>query len=75
MSQVAGMVVGADSVEDVDRSRQTGNDLLSDQVRASSVLGTFLWVLPHGCLQQLDRVLREGLVVLVQTVNLVPGAQ
>jgi hypothetical protein len=75
MSQVAGMVVGAASVEDADRSRQTGNDLLFDQARASSALGTFLWVFTHGCLQQFDRVLREGLVVLVQTVNLLPGAQ
>lgn len=73
MSLVAGMVAGADSIEDVDRLRQTGNDVLFDQVRAPSTLGTFLRAFTHGHVQQLNRVLRDSLVALVQAVDLLPG--
>jgi hypothetical protein len=75
MSLVAGMVAGADSIEDIDRLRQTGNDVLFDQVRAPSTLGTFLRSFTHGHVQQLNQVLRDSLVALVQAVNLLPGAQ
>jgi hypothetical protein len=74
MSLLAGMVAGADSIADVDRLRQTGNGLLFEQVRAPSTLGTFLRAFTHGHVQQLNRVLRESLVVLAQQVDLLPGA-
>jgi hypothetical protein len=77
MSLVAGMVAGADSIEDVDRLRHTasaGNGVLFDQVRAPSTLGTFLRAFTHGHVQQLNRVLRDSLVALAQQVDLLPGA-
>lgn len=42
MSLVAGMVAGADSIEDIDRLRHAGNAVVFDQIRAPSTLGTFL---------------------------------
>lgn len=74
MSLVAGMVAGADSIADVDRLRQAGNDLVFEGVRAPSTVGTFLRAFTHGHVQQLNRVLRELLVALCQRVNLLPGA-
>jgi len=74
MSLVAGMVAGADSIEDVDRLRQTGNRRVFDQMRAPSTLGTFLRAFSHGHVQQLNRVLRENLVDLAERVDLLPGA-
>lgn len=74
MSLVAGMVAGADSIADVDRLRHAGNDLVFDQVRAPSTLGTFLRAFTHGHVQQLNRVLRELLVALCGRADLLPGA-
>src|SRR4051812_27548823 len=74
MSLVAGMVAGADSIADVDRLRHAGNDLVFEQVRAPSTVGTFLRAFTHGHVQQLNRVLREFLVALCAQVNLLPGA-
>jgi hypothetical protein len=74
MSLVAGMVAGADSIEDVDRLRRTGNRRVFDQMRAPSTLGTFLRAFSHGHVQQLNRVLRENLVDLAERVDLLPGA-
>jgi len=74
VSLVAGMVAGADSIADVDRLRQTGNDLLFQGVRAPSTVGTFLRAFTHGHVQQLNRVLREVLVALCERVDLLPGA-
>ena len=42
MSLVAGMVAGADSIEDVDRLPHAGNAVVFDEIRAPSTLGTFL---------------------------------
>ena len=74
MSLVAGMVAGADSITDIDRLRQSGNDVVFDQVRAPSTLGTFLRAFTHGHVQQLNRVLRASLVALARDVDLLPGA-
>lgn len=74
MSLVAGMVAGADSIEDVDRLRHAGNGRAFSQMRAPSTLGTFLRAFTHGHVQQLNRVLRESLVATAQQVNLLPGA-
>lgn len=39
MSLVAGMVAGADSIEDVDRLRHAGNAVVFDEIRAPRRLG------------------------------------
>jgi hypothetical protein len=48
MSLLAGMVTGADSIEDMDRLRHAGNGVVFDQIRAPSTLGTFLRAFTHG---------------------------
>lgn len=73
MSLVAGMVAGADSIADIDRLRQTGNQIVFTGTRAPSTAGTFLRAFTHGHVQQLNRVLRELLVALCARVNLLPG--
>jgi hypothetical protein len=75
MSLLAGMIVGADSIEDVDRLRRAGTGLLFDQIRAPSTLGTFLRAFTHGHVQQLNAVLRQTLIVLAGRVELLPGAE
>ena len=75
MSLVAGMVAGADSVEDMDRLRHTGNSVVFDQIRAPSTLGTFLRAFTHGHVQQLNAVLRQALIALMERAPLLPGAQ
>src|ERR687884_50767 len=62
MSLLAGMVAGADSIEDVDRLRRAGNGLLFEQIRGPSTLGTFLRAFTHGHVQQLNAVLRASLI-------------
>ena len=74
MSLLAGMVAGADSIEDVDRLRQAGNQVVFDGMRAPSTLGTFLRAFTHGHVQQLNTVLRRALIELAGRVELLPGA-
>jgi hypothetical protein len=74
MSLLAAMVAGADSIEDVDRLRRAGNQVVFDQIRAPSTLGTFLRAFTHGHVQQLNTVLRQVLVALAGRVELLPGA-
>lgn len=75
MSLVAGMVAGADSIEDTDRLRHAGNGVVFDQIRAPSTLGTFLRAFTHGHVQQLNAVLRQMLINLAERVPLLPGAE
>src|ERR687884_837796 len=75
MSLLAGMVAGADSIEDVDRLRRAGNGLLFEQIRAPSTVGTFLRAFGHGHVQQLNAVLRQMLIALAARVRLLPGAE
>jgi Transposase DDE domain group 1 len=75
LSLLAGMVTGADSIEDMDRLRHTGNGVVFDQIRAPSTLGTFLRALTHGHVQQLNAVLRQTLIALAQRALLLPGAE
>ena len=51
---VAGMLVGADSIDDLDLLRHGGMGRLFGGVRAPSTLGTFLRRFTHGHVQQLD---------------------
>jgi hypothetical protein len=74
MSLVAGMVAGADSIEDVDRLRHAGNAVVFDEIRAPSTLGTFLRAFTHGHVQQLNAVLCQTLIRLTEQVPLLPGA-
>jgi hypothetical protein len=74
MSLVAGMVAGADSIEDVDRLRHTGNQVVFHGIRAPSTLGTFLRSFTHGHVQQLNAVLRRALTALAGRAPLLPGA-
>jgi hypothetical protein len=75
MSLLAGMVAGADSIEDVDRLRHAGNRVVFDGIRAPSTLGTFLRAFTHGHVQQLNAVLRQTLIRLAEHTPLLPGAQ
>ena len=61
---VAGMVAGADSIEDLDRLRHGGISRLFTGIRAPSTLGTFLRSFTFGHVRQLDRVATQLLVNL-----------
>jgi hypothetical protein len=74
MSLLAGMVAGADSIDDVDRLRHAGNQVVFEGIRAPSTLGTFLRAFTHGHVQQLNAVLRQSLIALAQRTPLLPGA-
>ncbi len=67
---VAGMLAGADSIEDLDRLRHGGMGKLFCGVRAPSTLGKFLRAFTHGHVQQLDKI---GALLLVGLAALVPG--
>ena len=53
---VAGMVAGADSIDDMDRLRHGGMGRLFGGIRAPSTLGTFLRTFTFGHVRQLDKV-------------------
>jgi hypothetical protein len=61
---VAGMVAGADSIDDLDRLRHGGMARLVGEIRAPSTLGTFLRLFTFGHVKQLNRVAASGLVNL-----------
>ena len=63
---VAGMVAGADSIEDMDLLRHGGMARLFGGVRAPSTLGTFLRTFTFGHVRQLDAVAARLLVSLAQ---------
>jgi len=53
---IAGMVAGADSIDDMDLLRHGGMDRLFGGVRAPSTLGTFLRTFTFGHVRQLESV-------------------
>ena len=71
---VAGMVAGADSIEDMDLLRHGGMGRLFDGVRAPSTLGTFLRTFTFGHVRQLDAVASRLLINLAGQAPLLPGA-
>src|SRR4051794_8471532 len=71
---VAGMVAGADSIEDMDLLRHGAMDRLFAGVRAPSTLGTFLRSFRFGHVRQLDAVAARLLVQLTARTPLLPGA-
>jgi hypothetical protein len=56
LALVAGMMCGADSIDDMDLLRHGGMSRLFDGVRAPSTLGTFLRCFTFGHVRQLDAV-------------------
>jgi hypothetical protein len=71
---VAGMLTGADSIDDLDVVRHGGVPLLFAGVYASSTLGSFLRAFSHGHVRQLQAVSREFLIRLARRTPLLPGA-
>lgn len=71
---VAGMLAGADSIDDLDLLRHGGMGRLFAGVRAPSTLGTYLRSFTHGHVQQLDAVSARFLAGLVERVpDLIAG--
>ena len=73
-SLVAGMVAGADSIDDMDLLRHGAMKRLFTGVRAPSTLGTFLRSFTFGHVRQLDAVASRVLVNLAGRAPLLPGA-
>ena len=71
---VAGMVAGADSIEDMDLLRHGGMARLFAGIRAPSTLGTFLRSFTFGHVRQLDSVAAAFLTALAAAAPLLPGA-
>ena len=71
---VAGMVAGADSIDDMELLRHGGMDRLFAGVRAPSTLGTFLRTFTFGHVRQLDAVASRLLINLAGHAPLLPGA-
>ena len=71
---VAGMVAGADSIDDLDRLRHGGMGRLFTGIRAPSTLGTFLRSFTFGHVRQLDKIAATLLVNLAGHTPLLPDA-
>ena len=70
---VAGMIAGADSMDDMALLRHGAMDRLFDGVRAPSTLGTFLRTFTFGHVRQLDAVASRLLINLTMAAPLLPG--
>lgn len=71
---VAGMLTGADSIDDLNVIRHGGMPALFGGVYAPSTLGEFLRAFSHGHVRQLQSASREFLVQLARHTTLLPGA-
>src|SRR3954449_4945857 len=71
---VAGMVAGADSIDDMDLLRHGGMGRLFTEVRAPTTLGTCLRGPPFGHVRQLDAVASRLLIALAGRTPLLAGA-
>ncbi len=71
---VAGMIAGADSIEDMGLLRHGAMNRLFTGVRAPSTLGTFLRTFTFGHVRQLDAVASRLLTNLCTSAPLLPGA-
>jgi Transposase DDE domain group 1 len=71
---VAGMIAGADSIEDMGLLRHGALPALFGGVRAPSTLGSFLRAFTWGNVLQLGKVHRELLAELARRAPLLPGA-
>jgi DDE family transposase len=71
---VAGMVAGADSIDDMDVLRHGAMSELFAGVRAPSTLGSFLRSFTWGNVAQLEKAAGEFLAELARRAPLLPGA-
>src|ERR1017187_10435845 len=71
---VAGMVAGADSIDDMDLLRHGGMGRLFTGVRAPSTLGTFLRSFTFGHVRQLDAVASRFVIALATNSPILAGA-
>jgi hypothetical protein len=72
---VAGMVAGADSIDDLNLARHGGMPSLFTGVYAPSTVGSFLREFTHGHVRQLQTAGRDVLVELAGRTPLLDGAQ
>jgi hypothetical protein len=70
---IAGMIAGADSIDDMDLLRHGGMPRVFDEVRAPSTWGTFLRGFTFGHVRQLDAVAARLLVRLSAATPLLPA--
>jgi hypothetical protein len=71
---VAGMLAGADSIDDLDIARHGGMRSLFSSVYAPSTLGSFLRTFTHGHVRQLQAAARDTLIGLAARVPILAGA-
>jgi hypothetical protein len=71
---VAGMVAGADSIDDLNVTRHGGMPAMFAGVYAPSTLGSFLREFTHGHVRQLQGAGREFLVQLARRTPILAGA-
>ena len=73
LALVAGMITGADSIQDMDLLRHGGMGRLFTDVRAPSTLGTFLRLFTFGHVRQLDAIAATLLTRLAAATPILPG--
>jgi hypothetical protein len=71
---VAGMLAGADSIDDLDIARHGGMRSLFTSVYAPSTLGSFLRTFTHGHVRQLQAAARDTLIGLAGRAPILAGA-
>lgn len=71
---VAGMLAGADSIDDLNIARHGGMRSLFTSVYAPSTLGSFLRTFTHGHVRQLQAAARDTLIGLAGRAPILPGA-
>jgi len=74
-SIIAGMVAGADCIDDLDVIRSGGMARLFTQVYAPATLGQFLREFTHGHTSQLASAARAHLVSLAEHTDVLPGIE
>jgi hypothetical protein len=72
LALIAGMIAGADSIDDMDLLRHGGMGRLFTDVRAPSTLGTFLRAFTFGHVRQLDAVAAGLLSRLTAATPILP---
>jgi Transposase DDE domain group 1 len=71
---VAGMLAGADSIDDLDIARHGGMRSVFTSVYAPSTLGSFLRTFTHGHVRQLQAAARDALIGLAGRAPILSGA-
>jgi hypothetical protein len=71
---IAGMLAGADSIDDLNIARHGGMRSLFTSVYAPSTLGSFLRTFTHGHARQLQAAARDTLIGLARRAPILAGA-